>query len=420
MRTECDAFYQYNDAIMISLGTIDSDVSSTAVTEYLNGLRKLSGEPWVKLRGEKDDEWIVPQAPPSAPAGTLKVRDLQQCLKDAGFMPFGKVDGICGYRTRAAIRLFQEYLRVVDQVSDIGFPDGKCGPKTSAHLVKWKTAGRKADWVANPTAEYKDWMTLLENVKAHYLAVPSGILKKVNAFAKPTDTVKVADWDFDPGKTHLIGIRRTPAGSTAPAEQQFDDVFVLLVQGMVFKFFGSTDPGAKSKDVTAYPFLVPGQHSFRFGWHKLSDAAQVYHALKPLSTITATPSGVLVVRSADLLLTDKDFEGALEANTTINIHWGGIGGPKVGGWSHGCQVIVGRSYINHHDQVVNCSKFAALTYADLGKTNAQGVYQTRGAYSVLEDLVTALSGSDNVVRYMLLSERDLDVNAEAILNRLKL
>jgi hypothetical protein len=48
------------------------------------------------------------------------------------------------------------------------------------------------------------------------------------------------------------------------------------------------------------------------------------------------------------------------------------------------------------------------------KSNA-GVYQTKGAYNVLTDLVAALSGADqddNVVRYMLIYERDLALNPE--------
>jgi hypothetical protein len=84
--------------------------------------------------------------------------------------------------------------------------------------------------------------------------------------------------------------------------------------------------------------------------------------------------------------------------------------------------------VNHRDQPIDCSKFAAVTYDQLG-TRIGGVYQTKGAYSVLEDLVTALSGAvsnDNVVLYMLLTEQDLKLEpsigeggAREILARLK-
>jgi len=38
------------------------------------------------------------------------------------------------------------------------------------------------------------------------------------------------------------------------------------------------------------------------------------------------------------------------------------------------------------------------------------VYQTKGAYSVLVDLVTAFSGSVHAAKYTLLYERDLDLD----------
>jgi hypothetical protein len=44
-----------------------------------------------------------------------------------------------------------------------------------------------------------------------------------------------------------------------------------------------------------------------------------------------------------------------------------------------------------------------------------GVYRTKGAYTVLEDLVAALSGAvkdDNVVLYTLLLEEDLKLRPE--------
>jgi len=105
----------------------------------------------------------------------------------------------------------------------------------------------------------------------------------------------------------------------------------------------------------------------------------------------------------------------LEPNITINIHWGGEGLFNVGKWSVGCQVIVGKGYIDHNDAIVNCSEYAATKYDQLGAKNDKGVYQTKGAYNVLTDLVAALSGADqddNVVRYMLIYERDLALSPE--------
>jgi hypothetical protein len=114
-------------------------------------------------------------------------------------------------------------------------------------------------------------------------------------------------------------------------------------------------------------------------------------------------------------LTDADLARKLEPNITINVHWGGEGLFNVGSWSVGCQVIVGKGYINHNDTMINCSEYAATKYGELGAKNDKGVYQTKGAYNVLTDLVAALSGADkddNIVRYMLIYERDLALNPE--------
>lgn len=395
---------------MITLGTYDPNVQPPALDEYIEHAKKLTGvENWEnKLRGEKDGEWAE-----FRPLGgsAMSVADAQRFLKDAGFFPFGKVDGICGYRTLSAIRLFQEYVRTVEGEAGIGYPDGVMGPKTIAHAKRWKTKNQKAEWAgvsaADPTPEYAEWMSLLRKVKEKYVAAPNAMLRKLNEFTRPSDTVKVSNWDFDPNKIHLIGVRRNEA-KIEVGEQKFDDAFVLLIRGLAFKFFGSTDPGA-TDNPKGLPFLTQGQHLYRFGWHKLSDSNRVYHALKPLSR------GVLVVRSKDMVLNDADLAEGAEPNDTINVHWGGEGLRGVGRWSVGCQVIAGKGYINHNDADVNCSEYAAPAYDQLGVKNHNGVYQTKGAYNVLTDLVAALSGAgegDNVVRYMLIYERDLALSPE--------
>jgi hypothetical protein len=132
------------------------------------------------------------------------------------------------------------------------------------------------------------------------------MLQLVNTFAGKSDTRKVAQADFDPRQIHFVGVRRNDAPN------KFDDVFVLLMKGLVFKFQGSTEPGA-SWNAAGAPFLVQGQHDYHFGWHKSQ-----YLALRPESR------GVLVVRSkGDMRLDDADLNKGLEANATINVHWGG-------------------------------------------------------------------------------------------------
>jgi hypothetical protein len=216
------------------------------------------------------------------------------------------------------------------------------------------------------------------------------MLEKVNGFAGASGTRKVDQWDFDPrAGAHLIGIRREEFSGKS------DDVFVLLVKGLVFKFQGSTEPGATS-DPAGCPFLVQGQHDYHFGWHQ-----KTYLALRPQST-------VLVVRSkGDMRLDEADLANPLEPNGTINIHWGGKGlAGDLNHWSEGCQVVSGSVYINPADELVDCRRFAALTPKE-PQTDPE---KTRGAYNVLFDAVTALASDQGAtVRYMLLVEQDLEL-----------
>lgn len=401
---------------MISLGNYDSNVETGALDEYKKLVKELtvvSGGQW---NNQLRDEGGWADFKPLAADNEMKVAEAQQFLKDAGFFPHGEVDGICGYRTTSAIRLFQEYVRTVEGKTEIGYPDGKFGNVSAGQVRRWQANNQKADWApfsaANPSPEYAQWMALLLKVKDHYLANPSETLKKVDAFAKACDTVKVKGWDFDPNNIHLVGIRHRKAAQAGDGKQVLDDVFILLIRGMAFKFYGSTEPGTKK--AAKYPFLAQGQHRYRFGFHKLSELNEAYHALRPLD------KGVLVLRSENLIPTDADLSGPLDGPVSdINIHWSG-GVTENAGWSAGCQVITGRSYINHLNQPINCSNFAASApfskeaYANLGK-KIGGVYRTKGAYTVLEDLVAALSGAvkgDNVVRYMLLLEQDLKLHPE--------
>jgi hypothetical protein len=401
---------------MISLGTFDIDVSADELAAYKKRVKELTHATalaqWNKQLRE-EGKWVDYQ--PLNPGDQMKVADLQQFLRDMGFLPFAKIDGICGYRTRAGIFLFQEYVRTIEGKSEIGFPDGKFGSVSLQQVRRWQTNQQKADWTAfssaNPSAEYTQWINLLKAAKAHYLAKPSPTMQKVMT-ASSCDTIKLNDWDFASDKIHLIGIRRRKQPQPG-AKQSLDDAYVLLIRGNVFKFYGSTEPGTKV--ASQYPFLVPGQHRYRFGWHKQSDAIKVFQALRPLG------KGVWVQRSANLIPTEAELSGPLNGpNDTINIHWGGEGLSDSAAWSAGCQVIAGKSYINHHGMVIDCSKFAARGYEGLGEKDAADVYQSKGAYTILEHLVAAFSGAkpdDNVVYYTLLTEADLTFNPELGVNR---
>jgi hypothetical protein len=191
----------------------------------------------------------------------------------------------------------------------------------------------------------------------------------------------------------LIGLRR------AEITGKFDDVFVLLAKGLVFKFLGSTEPGA-TKDPRGLPFLVPGQHDYHFGWHQ-----RKYLALRPQG------AGVLVLRSRNnKVLDEADLTGALEPNASINIHWAGRGlKGDINDWSEGCQVINGSLYMNPEGRLIDCTSFAAINNGEVASNPAR----TRAAYNVLQDLVTAL-GSDlsPTLKYTLLTEEDLALHAD--------
>jgi hypothetical protein len=336
---------------------------------------------------------VVTKRLPAAPAGAMTIAQVQQGLASLGFFPGGKADGICGYRTQSAIRLFQEFLRAYERQDIV--PDGKFGPRTAAHLQRWLSSGQRPDWRQTP-GEYDAWLSLLERVKQNYIAEPGPLTQKVNAFEGASDTLKPAEWDTSgPGNIHLIGVRRSQFNN------KFDDIFVLLMKGLVFKFQGSTEPGHSSHP-EGPPFLVPGQHKYHFGWHQRS-----YLALRPQGP------GVLVIRGgADGRLDQEDIGKPLTPNATINIHWGGRGmAGDVNNWSEGCQVINGSVYLNPAGEIVSCQSFAAVRS---GEPQTPGSGKTRGAYNLLVDLVTALSCDmpSNTVRYTLFKEGDLSLAPE--------
>ncbi len=380
---------------MIALGCVDSTVTDSACAAYMTHVERIARLPLSSVQSGNDK--IVPTRMAPVSGSSMTVSQVQQTLSEIGFFPGAHVDGICGYRTQSAIRLFQEYVRSVEKLDCT--PDGRFGPQSQAHLERWMAQGITPNWATTvaawesreaPAGEYSDWLALLERVKQQSLAQPSHVLQLVNAFSGKSDTRKVVEWDFSAvGNIHLIGIRREEM------QGKFDDIFVLLIKGLVFKFQGTTEPGA-SDNPAGPPFLVPGQHDYHFGWHKSS-----YLALRPQS------AGVLVVRAGkNKQLDDADLAHGLETNGTINIHWGGAGMTRdVKSWSEGCQTINGTVYMNASGHVVSCAAFTASTPSEA----STDVHKTRGAYNVLLDLVSAL-GNDipgSAVKYTLLMEADL-------------
>lgn len=376
----------------LNLGNVDAGAMPASKSQYLDRFHYSLADSLKKKGAFRDETNSMWRNFIEIPGNN--VRELQQFLYESGFMSRPEaVDGIFGYTTAAAVRLFQEYVRVHLGDSSIGVPDGSVGPNTLSKINNWKQNGLGVcDWGRassfSPTAEFSQWLQLLATAKDHFQFNPSPVRERVETFSAPTDTRKIMEWDTSPGTIHMIGLRTSQDTSS---RHDNDDLFILLINGMVFKFWGSTDPNPKEADRSDIPFLVEGQHVYKFGWHKIDDAKKVYRALR------AASAGVLVFRdkNGDRALTDFDIAKGIDKspNDSINIHWSGIGRSN---FSAGCQVIAGNSYFNEKGELVDCSGFAAVNYDQLGGQ------KTRGAYNVFTDLLLAYAPSGvNTIAYTL-------------------
>lgn len=385
----------------LKLGIADQGNQPTNLKEYLKSIHATL-HPTLQKKSQFRDEaqWRSMQTIPGD-----EVKQLQRFLIKAGFLLPKGDDGVFGYRTRAGVRLFQEYVRSVEEMTDIGTPDGVVGKNTRKHIKRWSDGGMVSDWgqasIENQSIEFSRWMRILRSVHEGLKNQSNTILDMVNSHPKKTDTLPISEWTFNDEDVHLLGIRRNYGKKQFRREN--DDVFILLINGMVFKFWGSCDPSAKMAGRADEPFLVEGQHLYKIGWHKMSDRNKAYMALKPLSV------GTLVYRDRTNAnaLTDANVKAGLEGpNNSINIHWSGIGSAN---FSAGCQVIAGQSYINHHDKVIDCSGFASPSYANLrGRPR-----KTKGAYNLLADLVAVYRpNNQNTVRYTLGRDENLNLTAD--------
>ena len=351
-----------------------------------------------KFRAEPNNGW----SPMTTKTGS-QVALLQQQLKTMGFNPNAAIDGIFGYRTLSAVRLFQEYVRTIEGDSAIGTADGIAGKNTFLRIDKWFTNGLTADWTPADDMQSKIFSGL-NQIRDQLAQSPDPAIKALDESVRPSSTRKLADWQFDPGDIHLLGIRRDNTNVVLKKNKYVrrnDDIFVLLVNGIRIVFRGSTDPSPSMAGRKDAAFLIRGQHEYRFGWHKIStvgsDTVKVYRAFK-----TKTDNGVLVVRASDGQLTPASYAKGAEPNPTINIHWSGAGSTN---WSAGCQVIAGKKYKSFRNEIVDLSASASAGYAGLGS-------KTRGAYNLLIDLVTVFSkdircGSSDTLLCTLLYEKDL-------------
>lgn len=359
----------------LSLGKVDKGSKPSDITSYLKNFHEAFGllKGVRKFKGEGLGKWSEFREVTGS-----RVGELQTSLKFFGFYPYGPIDGIYGYKTMSSVRLFQEYIRSEEGNPSIGVPDGIAGPNTLGHINKWLKAKKKSSWrKSRPSGTYKKWMDMLNAYKSRCVTTPTFFQSKLRRSYGRYDTMDPSEWKFTNSRIHLIGIRKNAKVSNISTDRKNDDLFVLLIEGNVYKFYGSTDPSRKMTSRSDEPYIVEGQHEYRFGWHKLSDR-KVYRAFKPFKY------GVAVVRDedGDGRKTMKDKVDT-EPNLSINIHWSGMG---LSNWSAGCQVIAGSSYLLPDGEFSDCKRIGAWKYDQLGQ---QG--KGRGAYSLLVDLITAFS-----------------------------
>ena len=347
-----------------------------------------------RFRDDRNGAWRRPVSRPGNPVAALQTQ-----LRTLGYLPHGDIDGIFGYRTQAGVRLFQIYARHQGLLAAHEAADAVVGPKTRRALQAAAANGATCRWTRPTRGKIRRWPALIaaaqDLVEDQYANTHPELLDDTS------DTRPPSLWTVHRAPVHLLALRRTSwaASLTDTGRRLNNDVFVLSTGGRDLCFFGSTDPDpTMSSNPNGAPFLVKGQHRYRFGFHRMRDGAEKsYRALRPART------GVRVIRDTDrdLRLSASDRLDP-DPNRTINIHWSGRGTTN---WSAGCQVIAGAVYLDDKQQAIDCWDHAAVSYGGLGRGD-------RGAYDVFMSLLSVVSPDITTageVPMTLLEEQDLDM-----------
>ena len=389
------------------LGRVDEHVALTGAEqeEYLDVYHHpagfLNGER--RFRDDTQNRWRPWEVLPGR-----RITALTHFLQQAGFMPHASHDGVFGYVTQAAVRLFQEYVRTGGHTL---WPDGVVGLHTASHIARWRAQGLRCRWGERvvPTADYSGWMEWLARVRVRYRAAPGHQLRTVAALPQRGDTLPPDDWRFDTDEAHLIGLRYHDRRPVEDSQRRpADDLFVLLLKGRTYHFRGSVDANPASRREA---YLVEGQHRYRFNWHNIGPGRRerIYKAARPAT------QGVIVARDVHghNALTDDNLLDGIDPrpNPTINIHWNGLG---LSNWSAGCQTISGSYYCNDLGEWIDCREYTARKDGQRGgRRRANGPRLTMGAYTVLSDLLLCYTppdpgGEKPTFRYTLLHSDLLD------------
>ena len=300
--------------ITLSLGKYDDNVSVNKkeyLSKYHAAISDTIPEKYDHFRDENINTWK-----PFTPVTGNTIKEVQEFLKRTGFLFSYEPDGIFGYETLSAVRLFQEYMRTVENKG--GIPDGFVGPNTFKMMEWWDQNKQEAasinDWgQTTESQDYEVWMDVLQKGKAYYQRTPNEQMKTCASCGFSSDTLPVNDWNISKDAVHLIGIRRKQKDGFH-LKKANEDLYILVLYGMVFYFWGSTVPNityagngdGTPKNSHGFPFLLEGQHRYRFAWHIVSSKSKVYKALRPAS------KGVLVYR-----MKDHDKDGIIESHEEL-------------------------------------------------------------------------------------------------------
>lgn len=382
---------------ILSLGIYDQNVPLNEIEDYIMLWHKdlLMGQlPDIQklaFRGQ-DLQW-KPLTPARSKQSTVLY--LQLFLVDAGFLKPEAISGFFEYETQSAIRQFQENLMLAGV--DI-IPDGTAGLNTWFAISDWKKAGRVSPYnqfsTQLPSPDYQKWMQLLDTIRTENLASPTLVQQQIEQHPNRGDTRKLEDWDLSPDSIHLLGIRRR--ANIKESARPNDDLFILLIKGQSFKFWGSLDPNYRQANRPDPAFMASGQHEFKFGWQQRSNPDRSYRGLIPKS------DGVLYYRDTnrDSIFNQADIAFGLQEEPNFLLSLGYTSNrSSFGTWSGGQPMICGESYVNYGGDLISYPELIG------GTVELSDHEKTRGAYYTFLDLVNTLSKDpDPTVFFSIIDE----------------
>ena len=246
---------------------------------------------------------------------------------------------------------------------------------------------------------HSDWLKRLKTLKVRLQEQPGPEHTMVTEFGTASDTRKLADWNFDkPGEAHLIAIRKLPLIPRVFDARKDDALFVLLVDGKSYVFYGFTGHfdatlEGSSRDRNKTGFIAEGQHKYRI------ENSGSERLLIPYE------DGVLLFQDRDKNreLSARDIRAGLypEPIESANILWHPVGNNNT---LTGIQFISEGSYMDPYDEIVSN---AAIANAAGGATNSVSV----NAYDTFVDRIWGNPARDSLF-YTVVDWSDFDKDAK--------